>query len=162
MEKEEKKAKILFCLSLVFTFLFAVSFLIMPIGSKISLNQGKNGVLFFSGTVFWASLIGLIVSLVFLTSCRKRYFAAKGIDESKRPAFITFFSSKIAKIIDLIALALIISLIVFLIFLDNYVVYVFIFLTILGFAAHCVINGKNLKYILLLKNRGASCDEENQ
>lgn len=161
-EKDDKKAKAVFCLSLIFTFLFAGSFLIMPAGSRISLNQGKNGVLFFAGTLFWISLLGIIISLIVLRVKRKRFNSENGIVESKLPALITFFSSKPAVIIDLLSIALIIALIVTLFLSDGFIVYILIFLTIIGFAAHCVINGKNLKYINLLKNRGACCDEDNQ
>ena len=41
-----------FYLSIGFMVLFAASFLMMPVANEISLNEGKNGILYFVGIVF--------------------------------------------------------------------------------------------------------------
>ena len=74
---KDKAGKVMFVLSLVFGFVFAASFLLMPEASKISLNEGKNELLYLSGALFWSSLILSVITTAVVTVKRKNYF--KGI-----------------------------------------------------------------------------------
>lgn len=153
---KNKASKILFVLSLVFGFVFAASFLLMPAASSMSLNEGKNELLYLAGALFWSSLILSIVTTVIVTIKRKNYFKGKGSTNlPKYPGIITFFSSKEAKIADIIMVVFLAVFIVCTIFTDGYPIYVFLFLSVLAIQYHCVLNGKNLIYIKELKSGGS-------
>lgn len=152
---KDKTGLIMFVLSLIFGFCFASSFLLMPAASSLSLNDGKNGLLYLAGAMFWISLVLAITTTVVVTVKRKNYFNGK--DSSvlpKYPGIITFFSTKEAKIVDILMIVFIIAFIVCTIFADGYPIYIFLFLSVLAIQYHCVLNGKNLIYIKELKSGG--------
>ena len=152
---DNKASRIMFLLSLILKFLFAVSFLLMPPASDISLNEGKQGFLYFVGTLFWVSLIFSQITMIFVTLKRKKYFKDKEKKELPRmPAILTFFYSKEAKIADILMFISIAGFIVSTILTDNYLIYVFLFLSVLMIQIHCVLNGKNLIYIKEIKDGG--------
>ncbi len=153
---KDKMSRIMFVLSLVFGFVFAASFLLMPAASSISLNEGKNGLLYLSGALFWSSLVLSIIATVIVTVKRKNYF--KGKENSNLPkhsGIITFFSSKEAKIADILMIIFIAAFIVCTIFADGYPIYIFLFLSVLAIQYHCILNGKNYIYIKELKSGGS-------
>lgn len=152
---DNKASRIMFLLSLILKFLFAVSFLLMPPASDISLNEGKQGFLYFVGTLFWVSLIFSQITMIFVTLKRKKYFKDKEKKELPRmPAILTFFYSKEAKIADILMFISIVGFIVSIILTDSYLIYVFLFLSVLMIQIHCVLNGKNLIYIKEIKDGG--------
>ncbi len=152
---KDKSSPALFVISLVFKLLFAVSFLLMPAASSLSLNQEKNGLLYFAGVLFWASLIISQLTMLFVTLKQKKYFADNNRSGlPKYPAIFTFFYSKEAKIIDILMFVVIVAFIITVIATDSYLIYVFLFLSALMIQAHCVLNGKNLIYIKELKSGG--------
>lgn len=153
---KDKTGRIMFVLSLIFGFVFAASFLLMPAASNISLNEGENGLLYLTGALFWSSLILSIITTVIVTVKRNNYF--KGKENSnlpKHPGIITFFSSKEAKIVDILMIVFLIAFIVCTIFADGYPIYIFLFLLVLAIQYHCVLNGKNYIYIKELKSGGS-------
>ncbi len=145
----------IFAVSSIFKFLFAASFLMMPFASNISLNEEKNGFLYFVGALFWATLILSVVTSILLTKKQKAYFLGKeNTNLPKRPAIITFFSSKEAKIADILMIVFIVAFILCTILTDSYLIYVFLFLSVLFVELHCLFNGKNYLYIKELKSGG--------
>ncbi len=153
---KDNMSKIMFALSLIFGFVFAASFLLMPAASSISLNEGENGLLYLAGALFWSSLILSIVANFIVTVKRKKYFKGKeSTNIPKYPGIITFFSSKEAKIADILMIVFFVAFIVCTIFADGYPIYVFLFLSVLAIQYHCVLNGKNLIYIKELKSGGS-------
>lgn len=155
IKTDDKASRIMFLLSLIFKFLFATSFLLMPPASDISLNDGKQGFLYFVGTMFWISLIFSQVTMIFVTLKRKKYFKSKEKKElPRKPAIITFFYSKEAKIADILMFISMACFIVSTILTDSYLIYVFLFLSVLMIQIHCVLNGKNLIYIKEIKDGG--------
>lgn len=154
--KNDKTSRIMFVLSLVFGFVFAASFLLMPAASSISLNEGKNELLYLAGALFWSSLFLSIVTTVIVTVKRKKYFKNKeNSNLPKYPGIITFFSSKKAKIADILMIVFLVAFIACTIFADGYPIYVFLFLSVLAIQYHCVLNGKNLIFIKELKSGGS-------
>lgn len=152
---KDKTTIIMFVLSLVFGFVFAASFLLMPAASNISLNERKNGLLYLAGGLFWSSLFISIVTTVIVTVKRKKYFKDKeNTNLSKHSGIVTFFSSKEAKVADILMFIFVVAFIVCTIFADGYLIYVFLFLSVLAIQYHCVLNGKNLIYIKELKSGG--------
>lgn len=157
MGKLKEKSVIMFVISLVLKLLFAASFLLMPMASDISLNKDKNGLLYFAGALFWVSLILSIVTSIIVTKKQKEYYHKKGCqDSSKRvlPAIFTFFSCKEAKIVDILMLVFVAVLILLIVFTDGYLLYVFLFLSVLFIELHSTFNGKNYRYIKELKSGG--------
>lgn len=145
MESKNKSLMSLFIFSLICMIIFAASFLLMPVANSISLNEGKNGFLYTVGIMFWGSLLvsqvlTLLVSIKRKKGCEKR-------DTQKLPGIVSFFSNKEARIADILAAIFIVIFAVCVFATDSYLIYVFMFLSVLLFEAHCVLNGKNYKYI---------------
>ena len=150
-----KKSEILFVISLIFKFLFAASFLLMPPASDISLNDGKQGFLYFVGVLFWVSLIISQITMIVVTIQQKKYYKGKDTkDLPGKPAIITFFYTKEAKIADILMCVSIVGFILSTILTDSYLIYVFLFLSVLMIQIHCVLNGKNLIYLKEIKDGG--------
>ena len=153
---KDKAGKVMFVLSLVFGFVFAASFLLMPEASKISLNEGKNELLYLSGALFWSSLILSVITTAVVTVKRKNYFKGKeNANLPKHSGIITFFSSKEAKIADILMIVFLVAFIICTIFADGYPIYVFLFLSVLAIEWHGILNGKNYAYIKELKSGGS-------
>jgi len=154
---KDKVSKTMFILSIVFGFIFAASFLLMPEASRISLNEEKNGFLYLSGALFWSSLILSVITTAVVTVKRKNYFKGKkNVNLPKHSGIITFFSSKEAKIVDILMIVFLVAFIICTIFADGYPIYVFLFLSMLAIEWHCILNGKNYIYIKELKFGGGA------
>lgn len=157
LSRNEKNIILLYFISLIFKFLFATSFLLMPKACDIALNDGKNGLLYFSGAFFWITLIISIVLSIYLTRKQKTYFRENSNNNlPKHLAVFTFFSSKKAKIIDIMMICFIVVFVFCSILFDGFIVYFLLFLSILLVELHCLLNGKNYLYIKELKFGGKS------
>jgi len=150
-----KASKIMFVLSLIFKFLFAASFLLMPPASDISLNKDKPEFLYVVGALFWVSLLLSQITMIFVTIKRIKYFKGKERkDLPGLPAILTFFYDKKARVIDILMIVFLVAFIVSIFISDSYLIYVFLFLLVLMVQLHCVFNGKNLIYINELRIGG--------
>lgn len=155
LKSKDSASFAMFVISLIFKLLFAVSFLLMPAASSFSLNEGKNGMLYFVGVMFWTTLIFSQLTMLFVTVKRKKYFAENKPDKlPKYPSIITFFYSKEAKIADILMFVVIAAFILTVLLTDGYWIYIFLFLSVLMIQVHCVLNGKNLIYIKELRSGG--------
>ena len=97
----------------------------------------------FIGIVFWLGLAGGIVLSVLLSKQRK----AAGADEGKI-GIINFFSNKPAIVFDCLMIVSCIASIVFLVLQSQiFIGYISIALFFFSLEMHCVLNGKNYKYI---------------
>ena len=151
--KRNKGIRITFIVSLVFMILFALSVLLFKPGSYLELNKDNRSLMTFAGLLFWISLIITIATTIAVSSSRKKYFKANNISLSpKTPAVITFFSNKLAIVADIAFLVFLIVFIILAFTSDGFAVFVFLSLTILGFEAHCVLNGKNIRYIKMISS----------
>lgn len=78
MDKSKNLAKVTLVAEIIFMVMLSVSFLIMPFANKMSLNEGKNTLLYFSGAMFWASLVFEAVFLIANGAiCKKKNNAGK-------------------------------------------------------------------------------------
>lgn len=152
-KSKDKPLVLIFTLSLLCMLLFAASFLLMPAANSISLNEGKNGFLYTVGAIFWFTLVASQI-LTLIVALLRRKNGEKG--RTKRlPGLFSFFSNKEAKIADILAAIFIVAFIVCIFATDSYLIYVFLFLSVLSVEAHCVLNGKNYIYIKELKSGGS-------
>lgn len=152
IKNKDRPLIITFTLSLLCMVLFAASFLLMPAANSVSLNEGKNGFLYAVGITFWIMLVASQVFML-IVSLKRRKDSEKG-KTKKLPGVISFFSNKEAKMADLSAIVFIIAFIICVFATDSYLIYVFLFLAVLSFEAHCVLNGKNYIYIKELISGG--------
>lgn len=151
MRNKDVSVKFIFGISLFFLVLFAVSVLLFKPGSYLELNKDSRVLMVIAGILFWVSLIISHTAMLFVTLKRKNYFKKNGIKLNlKLPAVITFFSSKAAKIIDIALFLSIIVLVLLLLLSDGFEVFLMLSITILLFEAHCVANGKNVRYIKMI------------
>lgn len=153
LKGKEKTAAIVFAVSLLCMVVFAVSFLLMPIANGISLNEGKNGMLYAVGIQFWVSLLVSLILTLAVSLMRKKY-AGQDMTFKKLPGIVTFFSNRESKVADILTVVFLIAFIICTFVTDSYLIYVFIFLTVLSFEAHCVLNGKNYTYMKELISGG--------
>lgn len=153
LKGKEKTLVLTFVFSLICMVIFAASFLLMPIANGISLNEEKNSMLYAVGVTFWLSLfLALILSLA--TSLIRKKCPPKDNRLKKFPGAISFFSNKEATVADILAVIFIIAFVVCAFVMNGYLIYVFLFLAVLFFEAHCVLNGKNYQYIKELISGG--------
>ncbi len=142
----------IFYLSIGFMALFAASFLMMPVANGISLNEGKNGILYLVGIVFWLSFLLSQVMMITVSIKRK---ADKRYSKKKRLGLISFFSNREATIADILTAVFTAVFVICTLTTDSYLIYVFLCLAVLSFEMHCVLNGKNYAYIKELKSGGS-------
>ena len=144
MDESKNLAKVTLVAEIIFMVMLSVSFLIMPFANKMSLNEGKNTLLYFSGAMFWASLVFEAVFLIANGAiCKKRIMP----ENKSRPGALRFFTNTTAKIIDILAILSIIGFVICAFLTDKYVTYGFLSAMLLLVQLHCVVNGKNFEYI---------------
>ena len=159
--KQKQISKILF-LSIMFMFLFSISFLIMPIASQKSF-EGKPILLILNGIWFW--LTGIISLILFMIANKRRKKQIQDISniENNKPGILQFFSNIWAKVADCLFLLSLIGLIIFIIILpQSYFLFVFAFFSVFTFLMHCVLNGKNFKYIINSNQGKSDIKEESE
>ena len=151
MSKERKEAqavKATFIMLTVFMLTLSASFLIMPFGNRMALNEGKNGLLYFSGGLFWASfLLEAVLMIINFAACKK----VVPDDKKRRPGIFRFFSNTAAKIVDPIAILSIVGFLVCVFVTDKYITYVFLAAMLFFVQMHCIINSKGFEYINSLR-----------
>jgi len=141
--KGKQNYKTLFITSLGFMFLFSGSFLIMPLASAWSLG-GNNILILITGLWFW--LTAILAGVTFLLINRKR--KALTIDNKGNPGIICFCMNPWAKIADFAFGASLLGLTVTVIFaMQTYFIFILSSLSVFSFLMHCVLNGKNFKFL---------------
>lgn len=95
------------------------------------------------GAVFWLGLAAGIVFSVLLTKRRKK----EGFHQGK-VGLISFFQNKIAAVFDILMILTLFSTVLLIIFsVKSAIAYVIVALFFFSLEMHCVLNGKNYKYI---------------
>lgn len=147
----------------IFIFIFSVLF--------IGVEETKIQVLakLLIGVGFWGSLITQFLLVYLTTKERKRMqligYKAKSINVSKI-GLISFFKTKESKIVDVVLIVSLLSLVcVVALQTDNDLIIIFsLSIFSLMFNLHCILNGKNYRYIKLLKKfkKGRHTNEHTQ
>ena len=155
--KRIKKSSIrrLMSLYLFFTVLLGASFLAMP----FSVQAQSNIPVIIVGSAFWAGLLFGLVFLVLMLLKYKRWHKQEHGDEipkRKIPGVLRFFKNMYASIADGVFLASVISFIalMFTKYNNAYVIYVLLFLMIVSFGLHGVLNGNIYNEIKRKNKRG--------
>lgn len=136
-----------------FLALLSVGVLLMPIG--INIKDKTLLLMYFSGTAFWTGAIGTI----YMTFKINRYKKSDhGFNElygnDKQIGLIHFFQNKEAIIMDISMLLSAVFFIIVKIFNVNiFLLYIFFSIFIFTFGMHCMLNGKNYKYIKYISER---------
>lgn len=131
-------------LSLTFYLAMSVTFLFMPLEEET----------FFSGYVFWAGLLGGIVTQIILNAQRKAFFRKNHISYKNagkaRIGLLRVFANIPAKIADIAFVLSLVGTVIAMVVTDGYgyVCYVFISLTVFSFILHCIFNGRNFDFLL--------------
>lgn len=129
-------------LYLFFTALLAATFLVMP----FSVEAESSVPVIIVGAVFWAgflfSVIFLILTLVMYKKWHKREHGDE-IPKKRLPGVLRFFRNIYASLADGVFIASTISFIVLMFtrYDGAYVVYVLLFLMIVSFSLHSILNG---------------------
>ena len=147
-KRQLKIQKVLLSLSVLFMFLFSITFLFMKPANTRLINTGDQTFLNIVGASFWATL-ALSVITIFLMSIRcRKYKKSIGATKKSRPGMFRFFSNMPAKIVDILMMVSLVLLVCFIAFFsENYLIYIFLSTTIFSFFMHCVLNGENYRYI---------------
>lgn len=143
--KNCKTIKATLAAAIAFMLLLSISFLLMPTANRIALNDEKNGLLYFSGVLFWLSVVMETVMLIIYAIKSKKMQSgdrAKGL-----PGAFRFFTNKAARIIDPLAAIALIGFAVCVFITDKYVTYVFLAAALFLVQLHCVVNGRSFEYI---------------
>ena len=155
--------KVFFFIALLSGLIFSSSFLIMSPAMHISLNEGRNGLLYFSGALFWAGLLLTVVAWCLAAKMRKNYYFVNKQKKLKgrRPGLLRFFSNPVAVLADICAAISLIGFILCLIFASKsgLINYIFLFLTVLTVQLHAAFNGILFRFITNSRHRGNKNNE---
>ncbi len=164
-----KSYRTLFCLSVVGCAAASVALAFIPFGDN--LPEKYKGVFSYAfAAAFW---IGLVFEIVFFILSAKR---GKAIEKKlvstgskslkgSRPGVISFFTCKEAAVADCLFAASVVTIVSFGVFkISNDLLFaVTTVILFLSFNMHCILNGRNYKYIKelqkYLKTQGAKKDE---
>lgn len=145
--KQKAIPKILFFVLIVFMFLFAASFLVMPVASQSSF-EGTPALLLWNGIWFWTTGLGSLTLFGIVNQGRKKQLKGRMDSKNRKMGIICFFSNVWAKAADGAFVASFIGLVVFAVFFpQSYMVFIFAFISVFTFLMHCMLNGENFKYI---------------
>lgn len=90
--KRKGSLKILFWVLIVFIFLFAASFLVMPLASQKSL-EGKQALLLWNGIWFWTTGLGSLILFGIVNQGRKKQLRGRTNSKNPKVGIIRFFSN---------------------------------------------------------------------
>ncbi len=153
------KKLVLLQLSSIFCFLiFALSFMLMSIGSQ-TVSDKLSTTSLIAAILFWASILAGLVIQIILTKLVKNWLAANKVDNEslpKRIGIISFFKNKLAAIFDILMFGGLIGLVAAFIATQGigFLCYVFLSLFVFSFAMHCILNGK--KYFVISNRENLS------
>lgn len=119
--------------------------------------EARQGIATFSGILFWVSLlIGTVLQITVSSKWKRVYRREKEKTGRSRPVgMFRFFSGKAGKIADggLIAGVLGLVLSIWLTRGIGIICYVFLFVMVFFFTAHCIFNGRNYYYITHIESK---------
>ena len=145
--KHKAGLKVLFFVLIAFMFLFAASFLVMPVASKKSF-EGKPTLLLWNGVWFWTTGLSSLILFVIVNQGRKKQLKGRTNLKNQKAGIICFFSNTWAKAADGAFIVSLVGLVGFMVFLpQSYMVFIFMFFFVFTFLMHCILNGENFKYI---------------
>ena len=151
MRQTYKEHRVLLMASVIFSVLssFAISFIAFAL--KYDAKWAKIPI----SLLFWLGLIGEQVCFWLANSILKKLLPTIKIRFNPKPGLISPFSTSMGAIADIVFVVSFIAFIIFCIFnigKDN-IQYIFLFLLVLSFRLHCILNGKNFWYSNLLSRR---------
>lgn len=149
-----KKDIFLLKFSVAFMFLFSITFLFMPFASDYFTNTGNRVFLIIVGLLFWITLFVAYFSFFILNTRRKKYVKKNKITEKKLPGICSFFSNKKAIIVDILMMICIVIFVILSNITTNFVIYIFLSMSVFTVQLHSIINGKNYLYIKSFKSEG--------
>ncbi|MBE6801974.1 MAG: hypothetical protein E7530_03725 [Ruminococcaceae bacterium] len=151
----KRTIRLMMGLYVFFTFLLGATFPVMPFSAVAQSNIPVIVV----GAVFW---VGFLFSLLFLVLTLVKYKKWRKQDngdelpKKKLPGVLRFFRSTYASIADGVFLASTISFVVLMFtkYSNAYVVYILLFLMIVSFSLHSILNGNIYNEIKNKKLKG--------
>lgn len=142
-----------FNLFILFLFILSVSFFLMPF--CISSNGETNSMVYIIGFLFWAGVIGVVITVLIINASRK---SDTDFNEShsdlKQLGAIHFFKNRPAMIADISMMISLAGFIITMALSGNSVLrFLFISLFVFTFGMHCMLNGLNYIFIIDSKKR---------
>lgn len=139
-------------LSIFFFLMFAVSFLLMPLGSETP-TENISAYTMVAGLVFWISIIMGIVTQCVLAHRRRSWYVIHRIRKvraTQKVGLISFFKNSYAIVADVVTILSLIGLVIAMIATQGtgYVCYVLVSLFVFSFSMHCILNGKVFYHII--------------
>ncbi len=156
MKKVKKQTiRLMMGLYMFFTFLLGATFPAMPFSAQAQTNTPVVVV----GTVFWVGFLFSLLFLVLTLVKYKKWHKQEHGDEipvKRIPGVLRFFRSIRASVADGVFLASTISFIVLMFtrYSNSYVVYILLFLMIVSFSLHSILNGNIYNQIKKKNKRG--------
>lgn len=139
-------------LSIFFFLMFAVSFLLMPLGSETP-TENISAYTMVAGLMFWISIIMGIVTQCVLAHRRRSWYVIHRIRKvrtTQKVGLISFFKNSYAIVADVVTILSLIGLVIAMIATQGtgYVCYVLVSLFVFSFSMHCILNGKVFYHII--------------
>lgn len=158
--KNKVNGRRLLILSMAFFLLFGISFLLMPLGggSRTGLEEtGPSAMTLLSGGLFWASLLGGIVTQVMAAAQWRAWRKKNSRTASRGIGIFSFFRNKFAMAADITVPVSLIALIIAMKLTNGagYICFVLIGLLTFSFSMHCICNGKVFRDLLMPEERAA-------
>lgn len=139
-------------LSIFFFLMFAVSFLLMPLGSETP-TENISAYTMVAGLMFWISIIMGIVTQCVLAHRRRSWYVIHRIRKvraTQKVGLISFFKNSYAVVADVVTILSLIGLVIAMIATQGtgYICYVLVSLFVFSFSMHCILNGKVFYHII--------------
>lgn len=139
-------------LSIFFFLMFAVSFLLMPLGSETP-TEGISAYTMVAGLMFWISIIMGIVTQCVLAHRRRSWYVIHRIRKvraTQKIGLVSFFKNSYATVADVVTILSLIGLVIAMIATKGtgYICYVLVSLFVFSFSMHCILNGKVFYHII--------------
>lgn len=141
-----------FGLSIFFFLMFAVSFLLMPLGSETP-TENISVYTMVAGLMFWLSIIMGIVTQCVLAHRRRSWYVIHRIRKaraSQKIGLISFFKNAYAIVADVVTILSLIGLVIAMVATQGsgYICYVLVSLFVFSFSLHCILNGKVFYHVI--------------
>lgn len=138
--------------SIFFFLMFAVSFLLMPLGSETPI-ESISAYTMVAGLMFWISIIMGIVTQCVLAHRRRSWYVIHRIRKARatqKIGLISFFKNSYATVADAVTILSLIGLVIAMIATQGtgYICYVLVSLFVFSFSMHCILNGKVFYHII--------------
>ena len=128
--KKVRKRNLYKIMYIIFLFLWAASFVIMPFGYMF--KESNLTTMYIAGGCFWLGIIGTAISGILSNVRGKRKFG-----------FIRFFTNKVATIVDIVMIVAILGFIISNELIDKLTLsFIFLGVFIFSLGLHCWFNGE--------------------